>query len=136
MSRRFSKLFIVVATILLTSIFWLGPTFGQNSPSATALSTFEALRAAESSGADITGLVAQYNVLIQQSSPNSSFIALGQAAANAQQDAMALRSNNQILTLVLVPVTALIMALVAEGLLQLRRRVAREKLLDMEIKQL
>ena len=135
MLHRPSELFIIVA-IILTCTFWLGPALGQNSPSPTALSTFEALRAAEISGADISSLVAQYNILIQQSSPNSSFITLGQAAANAQQDAMALESNNQTLTLILVPVTALIMALVTEGLLQLKRRIAHEKMLDMEIKQL
>lgn len=132
---RPSRLFIIVATILLASTFWLTPTLGQNSPAPTALGAFDAMRAAESSGADITSLVAQYNILLQQSSPNSSFITLGQTAANLQQDAMALKSNNQTLTLVLVPVTALIMALVTEGLLQLKRRITRAKILSMEIKQ-
>ncbi len=130
-----SRLFIIVATILLASTFWLSTTLGLNSPSPTALGTFEALRAAENSGADITSLVAQYNILIQQSAPNSSFITLGQSAANAQEDAIAIRSYNQTLTLVLVPVSALILALTTEGLLQLKRRITREKMLDMEIKQ-
>ncbi len=135
MLLRPSRLFVIVVTIILASTFWLAPTLGQNSPSTTALGTFEAIRAAETSGANITSLVAQYNALLEQSSPNSSFITLGQLAAEAQQDAIALKSYNQTVTVFLVPSTAFIMALVTEGLLQLRRRIIREKMLDMEVKQ-
>src|SRR6267143_4954234 len=119
--------------ILLASILWVSPTAGQGPPTTTALSTFVALRAAESAGANITDLVNQYNTLIQQTAPNSSFVSLEQLANNAQQDALAAKSTSQTLTLVLTPILALALSLVTEGLLQLRRKIERERLLEMEI---
>lgn len=135
MTRRVRRL-VFVAIIVFVSVFWLAPqTAGQGSPNGAALSAFEALRAAGSASANITSLVNQYNNLLQQSAPNSSFASLGQLAEGAQQNALALRSFNQTLTVVLVPVTALVLALVSEALLQLRRKIEREKMLEMEIDQ-
>jgi len=117
----------------LASILWVSPTAGQSPPTTTALSTFVALRAAESAGANITDLVNQYNTLIQQTAPNSSFVSLEQLANNAQQDALAVKSASQTLTLVLIPILALTLSLVTEGLLQLRRKIEQNRLLEMEI---
>jgi predicted PurR-regulated permease PerM len=133
MLRRARRLITAAATILLASILWLAPIAGQSPPATTALNTFEALRAAENAGANITGLVNQYNTLIQQNAPNSSFASLAQLASNAQQDALALRSSSQTLTLVLIPILALTLSLVTEGLLQLRRKIGQNRLLEMEI---
>jgi hypothetical protein len=124
---------IAFAAILSASILWLLPIAGQGPPTTTALNTFVALRAAESAGANITDLVNQYNTLIQQTAPNSSFVSLGQLANNAQQDALVIKSTSQTLTLVLTPILALALSLVTEGLLQLRRKIERERLLEMEI---
>ena len=135
MPRRAARLLIAAATMLLTSGFWLTPTIAQSSPTGTALSAFEAMHSAENGGANITSLVDQYNNLLQQSSPDSSFVTLGQLAADAQENAIALRSFNQTLTLVLVPAIALVLALAGEGLLQLRRKIQRERTLQTEIRQ-
>ncbi len=136
MPHRVRRLILIVAIIVFVSVFWLtAPTAGQSPPNGTALSAFEALHAADSASANITSLVNQYNNLLQQSAPNSSFISLGQLAEIAQQNALALRSFDRTLTLVLVPVIALILALVSEALLQLKRRIEREKVLEMEIVQ-
>ncbi len=134
MAHRTRRLILTVAIIVFVSIFWLAPTtVGQSSPNGSALSALEALRAAESAGANITSLVNQYNNFIQQSASNNSFASLGQLAENARQNALAVRSFNQTLTLILVPVIALILALASEALLQLRRKIEREKMLEMEI---
>jgi hypothetical protein len=136
MPHRVRRLILIVAIIVFASAFWLTPpTTGQGPPNGTALSAFEALHAAESAGANITSLVNQYNNLLQQSAPNSSFATLGQVAENAQRDAIPLRSFDRTLPLVLVPVIALILAFVSEVLLQLRRKIEREKILEMEIEQ-
>ncbi len=127
---------LTVAIIVFVSVLWLAsPTSGQIPPNGTALSAFGALRTAESAGANITSLVNQYNNLLQQSAPNSSFANLGQLAQSAQQDALAVKSLDRTLTLVLVPVIALALALTSEALLQLRRKIDREKMLEMEIHQ-
>lgn len=134
MSLRSNRL-LVATIVLLASAFCASSTAGQNQPSRTALATFEMLHTAESAGANITSLVDQYNSLLQQSAPNSSFVDLGQAAETAQNTAVSLRSTDQTLTVVLVPVMALLLALAGEGLLQFRRRIIRTRMLEMEIEQ-
>ena len=136
MPLRARRLLVAVTTILVVSLAWPPTIAGQGSPGPEALATFQALQAAESSGADITSLVSQYNSLIERSAPvNSSFASVAHFARSAQQNSLALRSFDQTLTLVLVPVMALVLALATEGLLQLRRRIERERMLEMEIRQ-
>lgn len=130
------RLLVAVTTILVVSLAWPPTIAGQGSPGPAALATFQALQTAESAGADITSLVSQYNSLIEQSAPvNSSLASLTQLARSAQQNSLALRSFDQTLTLILVPVIAMVLAFATEGLLQLRRRIERKRMLEMEIKQ-
>ena len=135
MPLRAGQLFLAVAIIVFVGVFLVAPpsTFGQTPPSGTALGAFEALRSAASSGANVTALVDQYNALLQQSSKNNSFTSLQQMAQNAQQKAVSEASSDRTLTIVLVPTLALVLALAMEGLLQLRRRLERKRMLEMEI---
>jgi hypothetical protein len=134
MPNRSRRSFLAVATVVFLTVFCLAPlAAGQGSPNTAALSAFAALHAAESSGANITSLVNEYNALMEESAPNSSFIALQQLAQSAQQNAISHGSFEQTLTLILVPTIALALALASEGLLQLRRKIKRERMLEMEI---
>jgi hypothetical protein len=104
------------------------------SPGPTALQAFEAIRAAEDSGADVSTLVAQYNNLLQEGAQDSAYTTLKQFAGNAQASAASSMSFNSSLTLVLVPLIALALTLVSIELFELRKRLSKERLLDMEIR--
>jgi len=125
----------ILALLLLTAIFWLPSFMTYASPGPTALQAFEAIRAAEDSGADVSKLVAQYNNLLQGGAQDSAYSTLTQLAANAQASAASTMNLNNSLTLVLVPLIALALTLVSIELFELRKRLSKEKLLDMEIRQ-
>jgi hypothetical protein len=124
----------VLSLLFLSWLFWLPNLSGQTSL-YPAFQAFEALRAAEDSGADISNLVSQYNNLLQQQAPASSYNTLKQLAGNAQASSLAARNFNTALTIILVPAIALLLTLTIMGALEFRRRLARDKLLDMEIRQ-
>jgi hypothetical protein len=124
----------VLSLLFLSWLFWLPDLSGQTSLDP-AFQAFEALRAAEESGTDISNLVSQYNNLLQQQAPASSYNTLKQLAGNAQASSLAARNFNTALTIILVPVIALLLTLTIMGALEFRRRLARDKLLDMEIRQ-
>lgn len=102
-------------------------------PGPTALQAFEAIVGAEASGADVSNLVAQYNSLLQQGAPDSSYGILKQLAGNAQASAASSTSFNNSLTLVLVPLIALALTFVLTQVLEFRKKLSNQKLLDMEI---
>jgi methionyl-tRNA synthetase len=122
-------LLLISVTILL-----LWPTIVHgDSPSTTALNTFETLRNAEASGANIASLVSQYNSLLQQSAPNSSFISLQNQATAAQKAATAAAALSSTMIIVLVPIIPFFLALLAVGITRLSARLAKERKLDMEV---
>lgn len=125
----------ILGLLLLTAIFWLPSFMAHASPGPIALQAFEAIRTAEESGADVSKLVAQYNILLQGGAQDSAYSTLKQLAGNAQASAASNTSFNNSLTIVLVPLIALALTLVSIELFELRRRLSRERLLDMEIKQ-
>jgi len=106
---------------------------GQVSPSRPALDALEALRAAEAAGANVVSMVSKYNSLLQQTGSDASFNSLQNDALTAQQNAVATQANDKITTAISVPIIALLLALVTASFLQLRRRLERERLMDMEI---
>ena len=124
----------ILSLLFLSGLFWLPSLSGQTSLDP-AFQAFEALRSAEDSGADISNLVGQYNNLLQQQAPASSYNTLKQLAGNAQASSIAARNFNTGLTMILVPVIALLLTLTIIGALEFRRRLARDRLLDMEITQ-
>jgi hypothetical protein len=104
-------------------------------PGPTALQAFEAIVGAEASGADVSNLVAQYNSLLQQGAPDSSYSTLKQLAGNAQASAASSMSFNNSLTLILVPLIALAPTFVLAQVLEFRKKLSKQELLDMEIVQ-
>jgi hypothetical protein len=125
----------ILALMLLTAIFWLPSLMTHASPGPTALQAFEAIRAAEDSGANVSTLVAQYNNFLQGGAQDSAYTTIEQLAANAQASSASNMSFNNSLTLVLVPLIALALTLVSIELFELRKRLSKVRLLDMEIKQ-
>jgi hypothetical protein len=125
----------ILGLLLLTAILLLPSIIAHASPGPTALQAFEAIRVAEDSGADISNLVAQYNNLLQEGAQDSAYNTVKQLAGNAQTSAAANMSFDNSLTLVLVPLIALALTLASIELFELRKRLSKERLLDMEIKQ-
>ena len=125
--------FLVLLTVVI-GILLLGSTVSGTAPSAVAQNTFETLRSAEASGANIDSLVSQYNSLLQQSAQDSSFVSVQSQAAAVQQAALASKTFNGIFTIVLIPVIPLFLAVLTVAIFRLLAKVARKKILDMEIR--
>ena len=125
----------ILGLVLIAAILCLPSLMAHASPGPTALQAFEAIRAAENSGADVSTLVAQYDNLLQQGAQDSVYTTLKQLAGNAQASTASSMSLNSSLTLVLVPLIALAFTLVSIELFELRKRLSKERLLDMEIRQ-
>ena len=133
MTHLSRRAFLVMLTLSI-AIFLLGSTGSGSDPSAIAQNTFEAMRSAEASGANIDSLVSQYNSLLQQSAPDSSFVSVQSQAAAVQQAALASKTFNGIFTIVLIPVIPLFLAVLTVAIFRLLAKVARKKILDMEIR--
>ncbi len=127
------RVVMVSILILFSSPIWIDQMAGQVSPSRPALDALEALRAAEAAGANVVSMVSKYNSLLQQTGSDASFNSLQNDALTAQQNAVATQANDKITTAISVPIIALLLALVTASFLQLRRRLERERLMDMEI---
>lgn len=139
MSKLMSSLVRLAARILglllLTAVILHFGLIAHAGPGPIALQAFEAIVGAEASGADVSNLVAQYNSLLQKGAPDSSYSPLNQMAGNAQASAASSVSFNNSLTLVLVPLIALALTVVLTLILEFRKRLSDQKLLDMEIVQ-
>ena len=127
------RAFLVMLTLSI-AIFLLGSTGSGSAPSAIAQNAFEAMRSAEASGANIDSLVSQYNSLLQQSAPDSSFVSVQSQAAAVQQAALTSKTFDGIFTIVLIPVIPLFLAVLTVAIFRLLAKVARKKILDMEIR--
>ncbi len=135
MTHLSRRAFLVVLTLSI-AIFLLGSTGSGSAPSAIAQNAFEAMRSAEASGANIDSLVSQYNSLLQQSAPapDSSFVSVQSQAAAVQQAALTSKTFDGIFTIVLIPVIPLFLAVLTVAIFRLLAKVARKKILDMEIR--
>jgi len=135
MTHLSRRAFLVVLTLSI-AIFLLGSTVSGSAPSSVAQNTFEAMRGAEASGANIDSLVSQYNSLLQQSAPapDSSFVSVQSQAAAVQQAALTSKTFDGIFTIVLIPVIPLFLAVLTVAIFRLLAKVARKKILDMEIR--
>ncbi len=132
-TSNLSKVTSLLALNLVLLVFYLAPLAGQTSPNPTAFPTFEALHAAEASGANIKNLLDQYNILLQQQSSNASYTTLIGLAVQAQQSAISDKNSGNLLTVALVPIVALILAVTSTALISAVRRIRQNKLLDMRI---
>ena len=133
MTHLSRRAFLVVLTLSM-AIFLLGSTVSGSAPSSVAQNTFEAMRSAEASGANIDSLVSQYNSLLQHSTSDSSFVSVQGQATALQQAALASKTFNGIFTIVLIPVIPLFLAVLTVAIFRLLAKVARKKILDMEIR--
>lgn len=134
MTREQRLTFELIIIISLGILFYTSTVSGSQ-PSTVARNSFEGLRGAEASGADITGLVAQYNSLLERSANDSGFSYLDSQIVAAQQAALASRAATNTLTMILIPTIPLFLALLTEGILRIARMVKRERKLDMEVKE-
>lgn len=122
---------IILLFCFLTS--WFAPLSGQTSPSLTVVSTFETLHVAEASGVNIKNLLDQYNNLLQQQAPDSSYIAISSQAVQEQQSETANKNVSNVLRIVLVPAVALLLALVSLLFIEIARKTRQNRLLEMRI---
>lgn len=134
MTREQRLTFELIMIISLGILFYASTVSGSQ-PSTVARNSFEGLRATEASGADITGLVAQYNSFLEGSANDSAFSSLQSQTVAAQQAALASRAASNTLTIVLIPTIPLFLALLTAGILGIARKVERAKRLDMEVKE-
>ena len=132
MSQRV-RWFIEVLLLASVAILLITTAFGGSLPSTTALGTFETLRGAETSGANIGNLVSQYNTLLSQSANDSSFSSLRNQALALQQTATSARILSNTITMILVPVVPFFLATLALGIVRLSAAVGRRRKMDMEI---
>jgi predicted PurR-regulated permease PerM len=122
----------ILVTLAVSSLIL--PRIGASTgPSPAAFQAFSAIRAAEDSGADISSLISQYNILLQQNATESSYNSLGQLASNAQVSAMAQRNLDNTITLVAVPVITLLLTLSTVIVLRFRNRLEEDRILEMEV---
>jgi hypothetical protein len=132
---REQKLTFELIMIISLGILFYASTVSGSQPSTVARNSFEQLKAAEASGADITGLVAQYNSLLERSANDSAFNSLQSQTVAAQQAALASRAATNTLAIVLIPTIPFFLALLTAGILGVARKVKRAKELDLEIKE-
>lgn len=135
MTREQRLTFELIIIIALGILFYASPVSGSR-PSTVARNSFEGLRAAEASGADITGLVAQYNSLLERSANDSPFSSLQNQIMAAQQAALASRATTNTLSILLIPIIPFFLALLTAVILGIARKVERERRLDMEVKKI
>jgi len=134
MSFKATLLASLILSVLLGCSACMTQLAGDNTLSSTAISTFEVIHSAEESGADIGGLVSQYNSLLQDSAPDTAFGVIMNQAVEAQKSVLAARSLDNLLTQLLIPVIAFILSFITTGSLRLRKRLAKERMLDSEIR--
>ncbi len=127
-SRRL--LFVLLPLILATTF---SITVHSSSTSGAALRAFESLRSAETAGANVTSLAAEFNLLLQSSSPDSSFQSLQNDASSAGVAASAHAATSRTLMLALVPIVALVLTIAVESLVYIRERIQRNRMLRQEV---
>src|SRR6266571_4663203 len=115
MSAKSTLVASLILSVLLTCSVWTTQLAGEKAPSSTALAAFEAIHSAEESGTDVGALVSQYNSLLQNS-------------------ALSAQSLDNLLTRLLVPVIAFILSFITTCSLRFRKRLAKERILDSEIR--
>ena len=135
MTREQRLTFELIMIISLGILFYASTVSGSQ-PTTVARNSFESLTAAEASGANIAGLVAQYNSLLERSANDSAFSSLQSQTVAAQQAALASRAATNTLTMILIPTIPLFLALLTAGILGIARMVERERRLDMEVKEI
>ena len=134
MSFKATLLASLILSVLLACSACMTQLAGDNTLSSTAISTFEVIHSAEESGADIGGLVSQYNSLLQNSAPDAAFDVITNQAITAQKSALSAQSLDNLLTRLLVPVIAFILSFITTSSLRFRKRLAKERILDSEIR--
>jgi len=134
MSAKSTLVASLILSVLLTCSVWTTQLAGEKAPSSTALAAFEAIHSAEESGADVGALVSQYNSLLQNSAPDAAFDVITNQAIAAQKSALSAESLDNLLTRLLVPVIAFILSFITTCSLRFRKRLAKERILDSEIR--
>ena len=124
-----------MVTLASTLALAMPGVVGSASPSSSALTAFEAIRAAQAAGADVNSLVAQYNSLLQSNAPDSSFDMLRNQALGLQQTASSQTATSNAYVAESIPLIALALALITELVFQIRSKVARERRLSREVLQ-
>lgn len=133
MSRRPITLATITLLAVMTLSLPVSVPNGEASPGNAALQAFESLHKAEASGADIRNLIDQYDLLLQQQTPDASYQAISDLAAQAQQSAGATKNTYTTITIVLIPTIALALSLVTITIVSILKRLDEEKVLDMRI---
>ncbi len=134
MSAKSTLVASLILSVLLTCSVWTTQLAGEKAPSSTALAAFEAIHSAEESGTDVGALVSQYNSLLQNSAPDAAFDVITNQAIAAQKSALSAQSLDNLLTRLLVPVIAFILSFITTCSLRFRKRLAKERILDSEIR--
>ncbi len=131
--RSMRVLLTFVGVLLLLFSLETAPLAGENPPSPAARGAFEAVRAAEAAGADVGPLVAQYNFLLQAQGNDSSFLLLQNEAFDAERAASNTQNLRDIISIILVPLIALVLSLALHATRDLFAMLERKKLLDSRI---
>ncbi len=121
MSAKSTLVASLILSVLLTCSVWTTQLAGEKAPSSTALAAFEAIHSAEESG-------------LQNSAPDAAFDVITNQAIAAQKSALSAESLDNLLTRLLVPVIAFILSFITTGSLRFRKRLAKERILDSEIR--
>lgn len=100
-------------------------------PATEALQAFEAIREAENAGADVSSLVSEYRSLLQSSA--DSFGPFQAKATEAREAALESSHIWSLLTIVIVPLAAFLLATGLQVVLHVRKRLARKRMQDQEV---